>query len=103
MKKRIFIFITIFVVMFFVLCFFFIQIKNSTESCKVLVIKKTYNYVDTYDEIGQIDIDLYVSNKNSFITEKKSVGNCYIKSNQEKLEVKLLDIIDRKESVKINN
>lgn len=102
MKKRILILGLVFVVLFIVICFVIINIKQNSKAFKVLSIQKTYNYVNTYDEIGELDIDLYINNKNAFILERKSAGNCYLKSENESLEIKLLNIIDKDESIKFN-
>lgn len=102
MRKRIIILSVLFVVLFVVICASLIAIKNKVDSFNVISIKKTYNFVDTYDEIGSFDVELYISNKNNFLIERKSIGNCYIKSEEEKLEIKLLNILDKEEVLKIN-
>ncbi len=101
MKKRIII-ISLLITIVITILTCILLVMNREKDFEIVVIKKTYNYVDTFDETGEFTVDIYVSSDNAFITEIKSVGNCYLSCEDEKLEVKLVSIIDKDKTLKLD-
>lgn len=80
-----------------------ISIALHVDTFEVMTIPHSYSYVSTYSDDDQMDILVYVSSKNSYITKKENVKNAYVKSSNEQdvLKVDLIDILDQDSQMKV--
>lgn len=91
--KRYLIFIPIVIIL---LVAVIISIALHVDTFQVMTIPRSYSYVSTYSDSDTMEVLVYVSSKNSYLTRKNNIENCYIKDKEEndELKIKLLDIID---------
>ena len=82
-----------------------LSISLHVDTFEVMTIPRSYSYVSTYSDQDEMDVYVYVSTKNSYLTKKEYVSNAFICSNKtgDILNVKLLDITDCENKKKIYN
>ena len=82
-----------------------ISIALHVDTFEVMTIPRSYSYVSTYSDSDTMDVLVYVSSKNSYLTRKGSVENCYIKGrdNLDEMKIDLLDITDCDMKTKVYN
>lgn len=82
-----------------------LSISLHVDTFEVMTIPRSYSYVSTYSDQDEMDVYVYVSTKNSYLTKKEYVSNSFICSNKtgDILNVKLLDITDCENKKKIYN
>ena len=75
------------------------------DSFEVMTVPRSYSYVSTYSDTDTMDVYVYVSTKNSYLTKSNNVKNAYITSddNNDELKVNLLGISDCDEKTKVYN
>ena len=82
-----------------------VSIALHVDTFEVMTIPRSYSYVSTYSDSDTMDVLVYVSSKNSYLTRKESVENCYIKAkdNHDEMKIELLDISDCDMKTKVYN
>lgn len=91
--KKYLIFIPVIVILLIALI---ISIAMHIDSFEVMTIPRSYSYVSTISDSDEMDVLVYVSSKNSYITRTSGIKNAYIKNNKntDEVQIKILDITD---------
>jgi len=102
MKKRIF-FISL--ISFIVILAVFILLVVFTKDNKfyVTTIKKSHCYINKVSETQDFEIDVYITDKGSYMLDQNYIGNCYLSDDEQNLEIKIKDIREQNEILKIND
>ncbi|MBO4666776.1 MAG: hypothetical protein J5666_01415 [Bacilli bacterium] len=87
------------------LCAVIVSIALHVDTFEVMTIPRSYSYVSTYSDSDTMEVLVYVSSKNSYLTRKGSVENCHIKGKNslDEQKIDLLDIIDCDMKTKVYN
>lgn len=80
-----------------------ITIALHVETFEVMSVPRSYSYVSTYTDNDEMNVLVYVSSKNSYLTKKEGVKNSYVSGNNDNdlLKVNLIDIIDKENKTKV--
>lgn len=97
--------VTISILVLMIVAIFIIYYKNDvSKTIKVTTFEKGYNYVSKYHENEEVIIDIYLSSKNTYITNINNINECFIedKNKENLIKLKLSNIIN-KNIVSLNN
>ena len=91
--KRYLFFIPVIIILLIALV---VSIALHVDNFEIMTIPRSYSYVSTIYDSDEMDVLVYVSTKNSYITKKSGIKNSFIKNNQntDEVQIKLLDIKD---------
>lgn len=79
----------------FVIVVFFVILLKDTEKKQdmILFLEKNYNISSNINEVDYLNINLYISNKKSYVVDKNQLISCYLKDNNDSLiELELIEI-----------
>ena len=98
--KRYLIFIPIIIILLLAVV---ISIALHVDTFEVMTVPRSYSYVSTYTDNDEMDVLVYVSSQNSYITKKENIKNAYVTSSDENntMKVDLIDIQNMNNNVKI--
>ena len=98
--KRYLIFIPIIIILLLAVV---ISIALHVDTFEVMTVPRSYSYVSTYSDDDEMDVLVYVSSQNSYITRKENIKNAYVTSSDENntMKVDLIDIQNMNSNVKI--
>ena len=73
------------------------------DEVSLTTVKKSYCYISDSSQTQDFIVDMYVSSKRSFITNNDNLSECYLKDNDNELEVKINEIVQNGDILKIND
>lgn len=94
-----------FSILLLMICLVIISLVNNNTSFLVTTIPKSYSFVSTYYDSDNLEVLLYISDKNNPLVNKDLIDNCYITDNENfnSLKIDLIEINDLNYSEKIKN